>query len=189
MLAVLEAWKTCTICGVTYPANKNHFFRDKGGRWGFSSRCKVCAYKKSREYKELNPEREAAYKRKHYKRHRERRRESETRYRNTNRDACNKRIRKWKKANNILVKGYTAKRRALLNNAKTEVVRYEDILSRDGLVCHICGDATSLDNLEFDHVIPVSKGGAHSNENIKVAHATCNKVKSDKLMEEIGGLI
>ena len=33
----------------------------------------------------------------------------------------------------------------------------------------------------IDHVIPVSKGGRHSWDNVKLAHRLCNTVKSNKL--------
>lgn len=33
----------------------------------------------------------------------------------------------------------------------------------------------------FDHVIPRSKGGADTVENLQLAHARCNKIKGNKL--------
>ena len=33
----------------------------------------------------------------------------------------------------------------------------------------------------FDHIIPRSKGGADSSENLQLAHARCNKVKGNQL--------
>lgn len=44
-------------------------------------------------------------------------------------------------------------------------------------------------DLHFDHVIPVSRGGAHSMDNIKSAHAVCNLRKHDKLIAELDWLI
>lgn len=32
----------------------------------------------------------------------------------------------------------------------------------------------------IDHVIPISKGGRHSWDNVKLAHRLCNSVKSNK---------
>ena len=52
------------------------------------------------------------------------------------------------------------------------------------MVCHICGEAiedgaTGAGKLNFDHVIPLAKGGRHSAENIKPSHFKCNRAKWD----------
>ncbi len=61
-------------------------------------------------------------------------------------------------------------------------VAYKAVLARDGMVCHICTlPIASIADLHFDHVIPLSKGGPHTAENIKPAHALCNLRKSDKI--------
>lgn len=62
-------------------------------------------------------------------------------------------------------------------------VDYAAILADHGMVCHICGGAIdSLDDLHFDHVIPLVKGGAHSQDNVRPSHALCNMRKSDKIL-------
>lgn len=54
------------------------------------------------------------------------------------------------------------------------------------MVCHICSRRVEDNSqLHFDHVIPLSRGGEHSNDNIKVSHAVCNMSKGTKLIEEI----
>ena len=53
------------------------------------------------------------------------------------------------------------------------------------MVCHICrGEIESARDLHFDHVIPVSRGGAHVRENILPSHKRCNLRKGNKLMSE-----
>lgn len=50
------------------------------------------------------------------------------------------------------------------------------------MVCHICTcDIESLADLHFDHVVPLAKGGTHTADNIRPAHALCNLRKSDKV--------
>ena len=44
--------------------------------------------------------------------------------------------------------------------------------------CVKCG---SSENLEFDHIIPISKGGSNTERNIQILCATCNRKKSDKI--------
>lgn len=77
--------------------------------------------------------------------------------------------------------------------ATVEKVDYEAIALRDRNVCHICGfdvdlTASTYDPMArtFDHVIPLSRGGAHSVENIKVAHRICNSKKSNRFIEAVG---
>jgi 5-methylcytosine-specific restriction endonuclease McrA len=73
-------------------------------------------------------------------------------------------------------------------NATIEPVDLQAILDRDGMICHLCGNpidpllpGNDAYGLTYDHVIPLSKGGAHSMENIHPAHNSCNARKRDKL--------
>ncbi len=56
-------------------------------------------------------------------------------------------------------------------------IRYE-VYRRDGGKCVTCG---SSDNIQFDHVLPFSKGGAHTLENLQLLCQNCNLRKSDRL--------
>jgi hypothetical protein len=53
------------------------------------------------------------------------------------------------------------------------------VWARDGETCVRCG---MKQQLHFDHMIPVSKGGANSEENIQLLCQTCNLKKSDKIV-------
>lgn len=52
------------------------------------------------------------------------------------------------------------------------------VWNRDGGQCCICGSRTEL---EFDHIIPISKGGATTFRNLQLLCRTCNIKKSDKI--------
>lgn len=56
------------------------------------------------------------------------------------------------------------------------------VLARDGHRCAYCGaPATSL-----DHVIPRSRGGSHTWDNVVAACARCNHTKADRSVAEMG---
>jgi hypothetical protein len=52
------------------------------------------------------------------------------------------------------------------------------VWNRDGGRCCICG---SKENLEFDHIIPISKGGATTFRNLQLLCHNCNNIKSDNI--------
>jgi len=56
------------------------------------------------------------------------------------------------------------------------------IFERDDFTCQYCGHRGC--RLECDHVIPVSRGGAHDDSNLVTACFDCNRSKRDKLVEE-----
>jgi len=50
-----------------------------------------------------------------------------------------------------------------------------DVLgARDNWKCHICGRKVKRKNASADHIIPVSRGGRTSMENLALAHLSCN---------------
>ena len=57
------------------------------------------------------------------------------------------------------------------------------VFARASWTCQYCG---SRSNLTVDHVIPRSKGGASSWENIVASCAPCNRRKGDRLPRQVG---
>jgi 5-methylcytosine-specific restriction endonuclease McrA len=56
------------------------------------------------------------------------------------------------------------------------------VFTRDGSTCVYCGNsATSI-----DHVVPRSRGGTHSWDNVVAACRRCNHVKADRSLAELG---
>lgn len=74
-------------------------------------------------------------------------------------------------------------------------ITLESLYKRDKGVCHICGKPCNYEDYtvaegvfiagnwypSIDHVVPVSKGGRHNWDNVRLAHRLCNSIKKDKL--------
>ncbi len=54
------------------------------------------------------------------------------------------------------------------------------VFARDGHLCQYCGGAAE----NIDHVVPRSKGGTHTWENVVAACRPCNNRKQDHLLHE-----
>src|SRR5262245_14276237 len=61
-----------------------------------------------------------------------------------------------------------------------------NIYARDGYRCQYCGRKCTIDELTYDHVIPRSKGGRTTWENIVSACYLCNRRKANRTPAEAG---
>jgi len=55
------------------------------------------------------------------------------------------------------------------------------IMKRDGYICSYCG---AKEQLTIDHILPTSKGGQNTWENMTTCCLKCNSKKGDKLLKE-----
>lgn len=76
---------------------------------------------------------------------------------------------------------------------KENVQRFSprEIFERDDWVCHICGGACdptvswpTLLAATLDHLIPLSRGGQHTRDNVKCAHYSCNSRRGARILAE-----
>ena len=88
----------------------------------------------------------------------------------------------------------TNRRIKIMSQMVDKDITLESLYKRDRGLCHICGLTCNWDDYiidsnqkqcgewypSIDHVIPLSKGGMHSWDNVKLAHRRCNSIKSDK---------
>ena len=58
-----------------------------------------------------------------------------------------------------------------------KIVR-DRIFKRDGAFCKTCG---ATEKLCIDHIMPLSKGGKHDEDNFQVLCGSCNSKKRDKI--------
>ncbi|HIK31649.1 MAG TPA: HNH endonuclease [Oscillatoriales cyanobacterium M59_W2019_021] len=66
---------------------------------------------------------------------------------------------------------------------KVPPVNRREVLRRDNHTCQYCG---SRKHLTLDHVVPRSKGGTHTWDNVVTACSPCNARKGDRLLHQVG---
>jgi 5-methylcytosine-specific restriction endonuclease McrA len=66
---------------------------------------------------------------------------------------------------------------------KVPPVNRREVLRRDNHACQYCG---SRKQLTLDHVVPRSKGGTHSWDNVVAACSPCNARKGDRVPHDAG---
>ncbi len=57
------------------------------------------------------------------------------------------------------------------------------VVRRDGQICAQCRTIVPDDQVEFDHLIPVARGGPTTEENMRILCRSCNRKKSDALSD------
>ena len=115
----------------------------------------------------------------------ETRKESWRKYRRAHLDLCRERCRKHYYANREKRYESLAKRKALKKQAEVNLAGIMafrvSVLSRKKFCCSYCNRVQPISEVHFDHIIPLSKGGSHSVENLCVSCQTCNLKKGARL--------
>jgi hypothetical protein len=58
------------------------------------------------------------------------------------------------------------------------------MLQRDGRICFYCGYEMDIDDITLEHLVPRSKGGRTTSENIVLAHGYCNNRAGTLCLED-----
>lgn len=69
---------------------------------------------------------------------------------------------------------------------QTRALSRKNILLRDRNICQFCGKIFPASDLTLDHVVPRSRGGRSSWENLVACCYQCNNHKGDRTPEEAG---
>lgn len=74
------------------------------------------------------------------------------------------------------------------NRLPTREIKFsrENIFQRDKYTCLYCGQIFPMKNLTLDHIIPKSRGGKTTWDNIASACKPCNNHKDNKMLQESG---
>lgn len=87
----------------------------------------------------------------------------------------------------------SSRRRAAYWNVPFEPIVSVAVYDRDGWLCGLCGLPVDKQlkwpdpmSVSLDHIVPMSKGGAHLWENVGCSHLTCNLRKHNKMLGHFG---
>lgn len=85
--------------------------------------------------------------------------------------------------------GYKARKRGA---TVVEKIDYDLIWQRDNGKCQHCKKKIDLNiprnepmGLQYDHIVPLSKGGEHSVKNLQLSHAVCNQRKNNNISKGV----
>lgn len=173
---VIDGKKVCTACRTDKPLADYH-------RAGRSSYCKPCEADRQRAYLKANPRKPRALNardcicevcgRK---------------FTGDNRNylRCSPECRK-AGVNRANLK-FVQKRRAMERHPGAESIAPREVLERDEWTCGLCGDpidrafrAPHPGTPSIDHILPLSRGGTHTWDNVQAAHLGCNVKKGNRL--------
>jgi 5-methylcytosine-specific restriction endonuclease McrA len=91
---------------------------------------------------------------------------------------------RWKAAHPDKVREASARsqsrRRAELAHAENEPINHRAIYERDNRRCGICRKYVAWARFSLDHIVPLSRGGAHIPSNVQTAHRRCNSRKGNR---------
>lgn len=179
--SVDPGYKWCFGCKSAQPLS--NFMEDKTKWDGLRPRCNDCHKAWSKEYWQENREHLLPENRERLRNLYERNKEY---YRARNRE------KRKKPGYRVIAMRGSHRRRARKRGATISVVDYNRILARDGRHCYICDKEIDPQlywrhpaSLVYDHVVPLARGGAHSEDNIKPVHRVCNERKNVRLLEEM----
>lgn len=93
------------------------------------------------------------------------------------------RARSWQLANpersKSLRREVSHRRRARIMGSQVGPVNFKKVLIDSSGLCGIC--LKPLDSqIDYDHIIPLVKGGSHTQDNLQATHSTCNRRKNSR---------
>lgn len=62
------------------------------------------------------------------------------------------------------------------------------IIRRDASTCYLCGRVLNRSEITLDHVVPLARGGTHTDDNLRVCCTACNSRKGTRLLSELAAV-
>lgn len=175
----MEQYKTCYECKQTKPADQ--FNKRRNSKDGLDTYCRECGNRRKREYNARNKDKVSAMNRRSYEKNPQQYLDKARSWLDANRNKARLSAYKYRQRNKDLVALWAKVRRARLRQAQILLIQPNFFTRLYSSACVYCG---SRDSIEADHVIPLSKGGRHSEGNLVPACKACNRAKHDEFVME-----
>lgn len=171
--------KKCSKCGEI--KSFSDFHKQASSSDGHAGYCKSCSRQYHKNWVQNNPERvketRLAYERDHY----DRIQNSTTNWRKNNLERHKTNKKKWNQANAARTVEMVQRRRARKKSNGVYLISDKFLQKLYSSPCAICG---SSEKIEADHIIPILRGGVHSEANLQPLCRSCNGSKGTKTMTE-----
>jgi 5-methylcytosine-specific restriction endonuclease McrA len=178
-LKVKNLTKACSKCKEV--KNLSEYYKDKQRKDGFRHDCKSCNNAKNVAYRNANAEKVRATKKAYAEKTKERRREVMLAWQRANKDKVRLAGQQWNARNPGASSERSRRRRTKLNGNTIFAVSKNFINNLKSMPCAYCGTKGFI---EIDHVVPISRGGTHSEGNLLPSCITCNRSKGDRTITE-----
>jgi 5-methylcytosine-specific restriction endonuclease McrA len=175
--------KTCTKCGVSFPATVEFFYSHRGG---LHPRCKGCVREQVGAYRKTNPEKALAVTAKWRKEHPERVLAHKARYRVSHRDFIHGRYSAYTK---LYYQEHRERYFAHARNRRARELGASGVYTTEDMRrqyaaqqgrCFWCDIEIAFSDSSPDHLIPLIMGGSNGPENIVCSCWPCNRRKGAK---------
>ena len=205
-------FKRCTQCGEIKLATTKYFAKDKKGKFGLYSKCKICKQEYNKQWRQDNKEYHKEYHKQWYQDNKEHKQKYSKEYNQSEKGKA--RQKAWKqspkgkasiKRCNQSEKGKARKKRyeqtekahiTKFNNeckrrAKEQsqgngitVEQWQECMQFFGWKCAYSGKPLKKDNRSLDHITPLNLGGENEIWNLVPMYRNYNSSKQDKEMIE-----
>ena len=171
--------RACKRCQKSFPSTTEFFTPSNGGR-NLDIYCRECRKEYARAWYSKNKEKEVARSSDWNKKNPEKVALNMRKCRQRRPDHYKEYMREYRRKNvetfRINDKKKHAKRRCAISNTKHKLTKAQYIAAKKAAngFCYYCKIKATL---TLDHITPLSKGGAHSRDNIVFACSSCNSSK------------
>jgi len=152
--------------------------------WWKANRAKASAYRKA--WRAADPERTKAFDAAQKKKYAARVRQNNRDYAAKNREWSRAQSKKWREANPEKAQEGNVRRRLRELNARTHGRLShgltKKLMAAQNYKCVYCPADLRVSGVHRDHIIPISKGGEHADQNMQALCPTCNLKKGNRLV-------